>query len=425
MSTAAAHKKRMGLPAKMGIGLAAGVAAGLIWQNVPGLDHTWFKPFGDVFIRLIRMLVVPLVFVSLVGGAASMGNAAKLGRIATKTIVYYVLTTAVAVGLGLMFANIFNPGTGLDLVTEGLKAKQVTPPNMIDTLLNIVPKNPVGAMADGNLLQILFFAVAFGFSISALGEAGKPLARFFDVCTQAMIKLTAMVMELAPYGVFALIAYTVGHYGLSILLPLGKLILSMYVVCAVHVCVVYLAAVRGYGGVRLKDFFTIMTEPLLVAFTTCSSAATLPANLLAARRLGAPKNIASFTIPLGTTLNMDGAAIYLGIAAVFVSQVFGIELSMSQQMTILLMAVLASIGSVGVPGSALIVMTMVFTQVGIPMEGIALVAGVDRVLDMARTTLNVMGDATGAVVVSKSEGELAPAESDISLEELESRAEAA
>ena len=425
MSAEINGKKKMGLPAKMGIGLAAGVIAGIIWQNVPGLDHAWFKPFGDIFIRLIRMLVVPLVFASLVAGAASMGNAAKLGRIATKTIVYYVLTTAVAVGLGLLFANMFNPGVGLDLSTEGLKAKQVTPPGMIDTLLNIVPKNPMGALADGKLLQILFFAVAFGFAISALGEKGKPLAQFFDMVTQAMIKLTGMVMELAPYGVFALIAYTVGHYGLSILLPLGKLILAMYIVCVIHICVVYLAAVRGYGGIRLKDFFKIMTEPLLVAFTTCSSAAALPVNLLAVRRLGAPKNIASFTIPLGTTLNMDGAAIYLGIAAVFVSQVFGIDLSMGQQLTILMMAVLASIGSVGVPGSALIVMTMVFTQVGIPMEGIALVAGVDRVLDMARTTLNVLGDATGAVVVSKSEGELARTNSDITLEELEQQGEAA
>ncbi|WP_461210917.1 dicarboxylate/amino acid:cation symporter [Desulfocurvus sp. DL9XJH121] len=425
MSAEVNAKKKMGLPAKMGIGLAAGVVAGLIWQNVPGLDHAWFKPFGDVFIRLIRMLVVPLVFASLVAGAASMGNAAKLGRIATKTIVYYMLTTAVAVALGLVFANVFSPGAGLDLPTSGLAVKQVTPPNMVDTLLNIVPKNPMGAMADGNLLQILFFAVAFGFAISALGDRGKPLAEFFDLVTQAMIKLTAMVMELAPYGVFALIAYTVGHYGLSILLPLGKLILTMYVVSVIHACVVYGLAVRGYGGVKVKDFLTIMTEPLLVAFTTCSSAATLPANLLAARKLGAPKNIASFTIPLGTTLNMDGAAIYLGIAAVFVSQVFGIELSMSQQLTILLMAVLASVGSVGVPGSALIVMTMVFTQVGIPMEGIALVAGVDRVLDMARTTLNVMGDATGAVVVSKSEGELGIADPDVSLEELDRQAEAA
>ena len=215
-----------------------------------------------------------------------------------------------------------------------------------------------------------------------------------------------MVMELAPYGVCALIAYTVGQYGLSILLPLGKLIVAMYVVSLIHICVVYLPVVRGYGKVKLSDFFRIMAEPLLVAFTTCSSAAALPANMLAARRMGAPKNIVSFTIPLGSTVNMDGAAIYLGIVAVFVAQVYGIDLSLSQQFTILVMAMLASVGSVGVPGSALIVMTMVFTQVNLPMEGIALVAGVDRVLDMARTTLNVMGDATGSLAVSRSEGEL-------------------
>lgn len=400
------EKKKMGLPAKMGIGLLAGVIAGLIWQSAGGLDPNWFKPIGDLFIRLIRMIVVPLVFASIVSGAAGMGNAAKLGRIAVKTLVYYLGTTAVAVGLGLFFANLIDPGMGINLSTEGLTAKQVTPPSFWDTILNIVPMNPAQALSDGNLLQILFFAIAFGFALSALGEKGKALVNIFDQINQVMIKLTGMVMTLAPYGVFALIAYTVGTYGLSVLLPLGNLILTMYMVCVIHVFIVYIALVKGYVGLNLRDFFRIMAEPLLLAFTMCSSAATLPANMRAARRLGASKNVASFSIPLGTTINMDGAAIYLGIAAVFVSQVFNMPLTLGQQGTILLMAVLASIGSVGVPGMALVVMTMVFAQVGLPIEGIALVAGVDRVLDMARTTLNVMGDATGALVVSKAENEL-------------------
>jgi len=399
------QNKKMGLPAKMGIGLAAGVIVGLIWQAAGGLNPEWFKPIGDLFIRLIRMIVVPLVFVSLVAGAASMGNAAKMGRIAVKTILFYLGTTAVAVALGLFFANLIDPGTGLSLSTEGLKAKEVAPPSFWETLLNIVPMNPAQSMADGNLLQILFFAIVFGFALSAIGEKGKALVSVFEQAFQVMIKLTGMVMTLAPYGVFALIAYTVGSYGLDVLMPLGKLILTMYLVSVIHVFVVYVGLAKGFVGVSLKDYFRIMAEPLLLAFTMCSSAATLPANLRAARRLGASGEIASFTIPLGTTINMDGAAIYLGIAAVFVSQVFGMPLTLGQQGTILLMSVLASVGSVGVPGSALIVMTMVFTQIGLPMEGIALVAGVDRVLDMARTTLNVMGDATGALVISKTEGE--------------------
>jgi len=399
--------KNLGLPAKMGIGLILGVGAGFIWQTA-GMDATIFKPVGTLFIRCIRMIVVPLVFASLVSGAAGMGNAAKLGRIATKTLVYYLATTAVAVALGLIFANIVNPGVGLNLVTGGLKVKQVAPPNVVDTLLNIVPLNPAAAFADGNLLQIIFFAIIVGFAMSAIGEPVKPLLNFFDQINQVMIKLTGMIMELAPYGVFALIAYTVGAYGLAVLLPLIKLILLMYLVCIIHVSIIYLPVVGLYGGVNLKTFFRIVSTPLLLAFTTCSSAAALPANMEATRRLGVPKNISSFTIPLGTTINMDGAAIYLGIAAVFVAQVYDMPLSFNQQLTVLLMAVLASIGSVGVPSMALVVMTMVFTQVGLPMEGIALVAGVDRLLDMGRTTLNVLGDATGAIAVARSEKELGP-----------------
>lgn len=398
-------KRKMGLPAKMGIGLLVGILVGLVWQSVEWLNPNWFKPFGDLFIRLIQMIVVPLVFTSLVVGAASMGSAAKLGRVAVKTLIYYLGTTAVAVTLGLLFANIIDPGAGLSISTEGLKAKEVTPPSFWETIINIVPKNPAGAMADGNLLQILFFSIVFGFALNAIGEKGKVLVNIFDQAFQAMIKLTGMVMSLAPYGVFALIAYTVGSYGLSVLMPLGKLILTMYIVSVIHIFVVYIPLVKGITGMSIKDYFRIMSEPMLLAFTTCSSAATLPVNLRAARRLGASKDIASFTIPLGTTVNMDGAAIYLGIAAVFVSQVFGMPLTLSQQLIVLLMSVLASIGSVGVPGAALIVMTMVFQQVGLPLEGIALVAGVDRVLDMARTTLNVMGDSTGAVIISRLEGE--------------------
>lgn len=406
-----ATRKKMGLPAKMGIGLGLGVVAGLIWQSM-GMDAEIFKPVGTLFIRCIRMIVVPLVFASLVSGAAGMGNATKLGRIATKTLAYYLLTTGVAVGLGLLLANIINPGVGLDIAVEGLKAKEVVAPNFIDTLLNIVPLNPAAAFAEGNLLQIIFFAVVVGFAMSMIGEPVKPLLRVFEQINQVMIKLTGMIMELAPYGVFALIAYTVGAYGLAVLLPLIKLVGLMYLVCAIHVSIVYLPMVSIYGGVSLKDFFRVISAPLLLAFTTCSSAAALPANMNATRKLGVPKSISSFTIPLGTTVNMDGAAIYLGIAAVFVSQVYNMPLTMDQQITVLMMAVLASIGSVGVPSMALVVMTMVFTQVGLPMEGIALVAGVDRLLDMARTTLNVLGDATGAIVVAKSENELDPSLAD-------------
>ena len=401
-------ESKMGLPARMGVGLGLGVIVGAIWQMVPALDPQWLKPMGDLFIRLIRMVVVPLVFASIVAGAASMGDAAKLGRVAIKTLLFYFLTTAVAIGLGLLFANFFNPGLGLDLSVDGLTVKKVTPPSLVSTLLDIVPKNPAKALASGKILQVLFFSVMFGFAISAMGREGEPLSDFFDRVSNAMIRLTGMIMNLAPYGVFFLIAYTVGMYGPAVLLPLAKLIAVVYLVCVVHTMVTYTLFVTGVTGINMKTFLKIVSEPMLIAFTTCSSAATLPATMRACKRLGASRSIANFSLPLGATINMDGTAIYLGVSSVFVSQIYGLDLTLAQQGTIMLMAVLGSIGTAGVPGAGLIMMTMVFTQVGIPMEGIALVAGIDRVLDMARTTLNIMGDATAAVVISHSEGELDP-----------------
>jgi len=394
----------LGLPAQMGIGFALGVILGLVFQ-FGGWDISWIKPLGDAFIRLIRMIVVPLVFISLVAGAASMGDLSRLGRISIKIACYYLGTTAIAVCIGLALANIFQPGLGLNLSTENLQAKEISPPGIAQTLLNIIPLNPAQALAEGNLLQIIFFAIFFGFALSSMGEAGKPLLNIFQTGNEVMIRITAAVMRLAPYGVCALIAYTVGKSGLQVLLPLIKLIGIMYLAALTHVCIVYFPVLKYVGRISFVSYLKIMTQPLLIAFSTCSSAAALPANMTATERLGVPREISSFTIPLGTTVNMDGAAIYLGLATVFVAQIYGIDLSFSAQLTVLLIALLASIGSVGVPAAALVVISMVFAQVHLPMEGIALVAGVDRILDMARTTLNVMGDAVGAVVVTKLENE--------------------
>lgn len=394
----------LGLPAQMGIGFALGVILGLVFQ-FGGWDISWIKPLGDAFIHLIRMIVVPLVFISLVAGAASMGDLSRLGRISIKIACYYLGTTAIAVGIGLVFANIFHPGMDLNLSTEALQAKEVSPPGIVQTFLNIIPLNPVQALAEGNLLQLIFFAIFFGFALSSMGEAGKPLLNIFQTGNEVMIRITAAVMRLAPYGVCALIAYTVGKSGLQVLLPLIKLIGIMYLAALTHVCIVYFPVLKYVGRISFVSYLKIMTQPLLIAFSTCSSAAALPANMAATERLGVPREISSFTIPLGTTVNMDGAAIYLGLATVFVAQIYGIDLTFSAQLTVLLIALLASIGSVGVPAAALVVISMVFAQVHLPMEGIALVAGVDRILDMARTTLNVMGDAVGAIVVTKLENE--------------------
>ena len=404
----------MKLPQKLAIGFILGIVAGLIFQFT-GWNAKVLQPFGDLFIRLIRMVVVPLVVSSLIAGAAGMSDAAKFGRVAIKIIGYYFFTTAVAVTLGLIVANVVHPGLGVTLSTEGLKVKEVTPPSMVQTLLNIVPINPIEAMAKGELLPMIFFAIIFGFALSSLGEVGRPVLNFFDIVMNTMIKVTGYVMEYAPFGVFALIAVTVGVHGIGVLLPLLKLIIVMYLVALLHIVIVYTPFITIVGKLRPVTFFRGVAEPLFVAFTTCSSAAALPLNMRAVERLGVPKSISSFTIPLGNTINMDGASIYLGIASIFISEVFGMHLGLNQQLTIILMAILASVGSVGVPGAALIVMTMVFQSVGLPIEGIALVAGVDRILDMARTPLNILGDATGALVVAQSEGELVKPETKVSM----------
>ena len=396
-------KARISLPTQMAIGMALGIAAGMLFPDM----GTTFKPLGQLFINLIRMVVVPLVLCTIVAGSASVGDINKLGRVASKTLIYYFGTTAVAVVLGLVFANIFNPGEGLNIATEGLKAKSATPPKMVDVFLNIIPLNPIDAMGKGNMLQVIFFAMLFGFGLSAVGERGKTTYAFFDGAAETMIKVTNMVMIYAPVGVFGLIAFTVSKHGADVLLPLIKVIGVMYIACLVHVLVCYLPLVR-VSGITIGHFFKLLSAPLMIAFTTCSSAAALATNLIQCQKLGASKPVASFSLPLGNTINMDGTAVYMGVVAIFVAEIYGIPMPFDKQFQVLATGILASIGSVGVPGAGLIMSTIVFTQVGIPLEGIAIIAGIDRVMDMARTTMNVLGDATGAIVVSKWEGELDP-----------------
>ena len=396
---------RMSLPTQMAIGMVLGIAARALTPAM-GLDPSWYKPVGQLFINLVRMVVVPLVLTTLVAGAASVGDVSKLGRVAGKTLAYYLVTTAVAVVIGLVLANIFQPGSGLSISTEGLKAKDVAPPTLVDVFLNIVPINPIEALSKGNMLQIIFFALLFGFGLSVIGDKGKQVLHFFDGAADVMIKVTGFVMLYAPIGVFGLISYTVSQHGLKVLLPLGKLILVSAIASVLHVIICYSPLVKYVVRIPLPTFFRGVFEPWLIAFTTCSSAAALPTNLQSVRRLGASKGVASFSIPLGNTINMDGTAIYMGVAAVFAAEVYGIPLTLSDQLTVMLMGLLASIGTAGVPGAGLIMVSLVFTQISIPLEALALIAGIDRVLDMIRTSINVLGDATGALLVSKLEGDL-------------------
>ncbi len=295
------------------------------------------------------------------------------------------------------------PGVGLNLALEGLKAKEVTPPALTQTLINLIPLNPMEAMSKGNMLQLIVFAVIFGFALSALGEAARPAQRFFEICGDAMIKVTGYVMLYAPIGVFGLIAYTVTRHGLEVLLPLLKVIGIMYLACVILFVVVYTPILKFIVRLPVGQFLKGMAEPLLVAFTTCSSAAALPTNMSSVEKLGASRTVSSFSMPLGNTINMDGTSLYMGICAIFIAQVYNIPLAFGDQLTIVLMAILAAVGTMGVPGAGLIMMSIIFVQVGIPLEGVALIAGIDRILDMARTPMNVLGDALAALTVSRLE----------------------
>ncbi len=397
---------KISLTSQMLLALFAGCICGLVVPHL-GIDPSYFKPLGDIFINLIKMLVVPLVFATLVAGAAAVGDVSRLGKIAIKSLIYYTVTTVFAVSIGLIVANILQPGSGVEISQNASNTISVAPPSLLSVFMGIIPTNPVKSMTDGNMLQIIFFAVFLGVAISSLGSKHNHIHQFFDSLAEAMLKLTSMVMMYAPIGVFGLLTYTVGTYGAEVLLPLLKLIMVMFVACIIHVCIIYLPCIK-YSGVPLKKFFKELTSTILVAFSSASSAAALSSNLQSVQRLGASRPVSSFLIPLGNTINMDGTAIYMGVCSIFAATFFGIDLTFDKQILIVIIAMLASVGTMGVPGAGVIMISMVFTQVGIPLEAIALIAGIDRVLDMMRTTLNVLGDATGALTVSKAENDMHP-----------------
>jgi Na+/H+-dicarboxylate symporter len=397
---------KLNVTTKIFIGLVLGVIVGLFFTSAPDAAKTYIKPFGDLFLNLIKMIIVPLVLSSLVVGAASTGDVKKLGRIGVKTLTYYLLTTAFAVTLGLILGNILNPGLGMNL-PAGAKPDVSKVPSIVETLLNIVPSNPIKAMVDVNMLQIIVFALFLGIAITLIGDKGKPVLNFFESLAEVSYKIVALIMSYAPIGVFGLIVPVVAANGPAVLLPLLKVIITVYIGVALHAVLVYSSLVYIFAKMNPLKFFKGASPAMVVAFTTSSSSGTLPVTMESVEKnLGVPKTISSFVLPLGATINMDGTALYQGVCALFIAQVFGIHLTLAQQMVIILTATLASIGTAGVPGAGLIMLTMVLQSVGLPLEGIALIAGIDRVLDMARTCINVTGDMAGSVVVAASEGEL-------------------
>ena len=314
------------------------------------------------------MIIVPLVFASLVVGAASVGDIRKLGRIGGKTLAYYLVTTAIAVVIGLILGNLLVPGAGIEIPTDATP-EAVEAPSIAQTIVGMIPSNPVTAMADANMLQIIVFALFIGVAITAVGDKGKPLLNVVDSLAEVMYKITAFVMAYAPIGVFALITPVVANQGVSVLLPLLKVVIGVYLGCILHALIVYSSAVKVFARMNPMKFFRGVASPATVAFSTSSSAGTLPVTMKATQEnLGVPESIASFVLPLGATINMDGTALYQGVCALFISQVYGIELTIAQQLTIVLTATLASIGTAGVPGAGLIMLTMVLQSVNLPLE---------------------------------------------------------
>lgn len=387
---------------KILIGLFLGVVCGKL---LPGLA-VQLKPLGDIFINAIKMLIVPLIFSSLLVGVTGMKDPKKMGRVGLKTFALYLITTAVAITIGLGIGTVFQPGKGVTL-SETKTVVKKDPQPFSKTLVDIVPKNPVQSAADTKVLQIIVFSILFGIALNMAGKKGQTVIDFFDGVAEGMYKLTAIVMELAPYGVFALMSVISSKYGLAILLPLMKVLLGVYLGCLIHALLTITGALVFVGKLNPIRFFKGIIDALAVAYSTASSSGTLPITMRCARRnLGVSDSMSSFVLPLGATINMDGTAMYQGVAALFIAQAYGVDLAFGDYITIILTSTLASIGSAGVPGAGLIMLTLVLNSVGLPVEGIAIIAGIDRVLDMARTTINVTGDCMVTVLIAKSENEL-------------------
>ncbi|PKK88930.1 MAG: dicarboxylate/amino acid:cation symporter [Candidatus Wallbacteria bacterium HGW-Wallbacteria-1] len=409
-----------------------GLAAGLLINHFAGDDlkntlvNWFFAPLGTAFLKSIQMLVVPLVFFSLAHGTASLGNLKRIGRIGGSITVYYLATTALAVTIALLLTNVAGPGKNINLKmgtpeinsimnsadksvsADSIRSKIQNAPGFMEVLLDMIPRNPFKAMVEGKMLQLIFFSIILGISVTTATQAtGRSALAFFETGTELMLGMIGLVMKFAPIGVFALVAKVASQQGADVLFKLMAYMLTMIGAFIVHGLLVYSSALKFLAGVSPLLFFRKFWKVMVVAFSTSSSNATIPVTLEACERdLGVPENICSFTIPFGATINMDGTAIMQGVAAIFVAQLYGIHLGLTAQLQIILTATLASIGTAGVPGVGLVMLAMVFQQVGLPLEAIGILWSVDRVLDMCRTAVNVTGDAVGSVVIARFEGVL-------------------
>lgn len=400
--------KKLKLHTKILIGLMAGVLVGLAL----GEKAAFIEPVGKIFLRLITMIVVPLVLVSLMLGTAGVGDIKKVGRMGAKTLAYFIITTVIAITVGLLIANVAKPGLGLNQETQaqlyksyeskaqiGLEKIQEKP-STIDIIVNIVPTNPLQALAEGNMLQVIFLGLLFGTVLTMIKkEKSENLLRFLDALNDAVIEVVHLAMNLAPFGVLALIAGVVGQFGLNILLTLLKYALAVIGGLIVYTFTFNTLSVAWLGKMSPRRFYRGIKDAMIIAFSTSSSNATLPVAMDSLERMGVERKFACFVMPLGATINMDGTALYQGVSAVFIAQIYGLQLNLGDQLMIVLMATLASIGAAGVPAAGIVTLVMVLKQIGIPLEGIALILGVERILDMCRTTTNVIGNMACSVVI--------------------------
>ncbi len=410
-------KAKLSLAWQILIGLVLGIAIGALLNHFSAEKAWWIsnvlQPAGDIFIRLIKMIVIPIVISSLVVGIAGVGDAKKLGRIGLKTIIYFEVVTTIAILVGLVLANVFQPGAGIDMSTLGTvdiskyaaTAAEVTHEHaFIETILNLIPSNIFAAMARGEMLPIIFFSVLFGLGLSSLNaELRDPLVKTFQGVSESMFKVTHMIMNYAPIGVFALIAVTVANFGFASLVPLAKLVVLVYVAILFFAFVV-LGLIAKLFGFSVFKLIRIFKDELVLAYSTASSETVLPRVIEKMEAYGSPKAICSFVVPTGYSFNLDGSTLYQSIAAIFIAQLYGIDLSISQQLLLVLTLMVTSKGIAGVPGVSFVVLLATLGSVGIPLEGLAFIAGVDRVMDMARTALNVIGNALAVLVISRWEG---------------------
>lgn len=402
--------KRFGLATQIFLALILGIIVGVIFYG----NETAIAilgPIGDIFIHLIKMIVVPIVIAALIVSIAGVGDIKKLGKLGGKTLLYFESVTTLAIAIGLLAANLFQPGADVD--TSSLKANDISKyettmetagnPSVADTIVHLVPTNIFESMTKGDLLPIIFFTVFLGLGIAAIGEKGKPVLSFFEGILEAVFWVTNIIMKLAPVGVFALIGVNVAKFGAASLIPLGKLVLAVYVTMIFFVLVV-LGVIAKISGTSIFLLMKVLKDELILAFTTASSEAVLPRLMDKMEKFGCPKSITSFVIPTGYTFNLDGSSIYQALASLFVAQMYGIDLSIMQQITLLLVLMLTSKGMAGVPGASFVVILTTLGTMGLPLEGVAFIAGIDRILDMIRTAVNVLGNSLAAIVMSKWEG---------------------